>query len=139
MFRVGFFNGPTGKNEILRKDFSFGYSIRHNKPIHRDYPGWYAHPGYAWAMHRSLFDSIGGLFDLCIVGSGDLHFAYALLGRIDETIPIGMSQDYRTQARQWADRLTHVAKGGANVGYVDTALFHQWHGTRENRSYVDRW
>jgi hypothetical protein len=139
MFRVAYFNGPDGKRDVLRRDHSFGYSIRHNKPLDRHHERWYAHPGYAWAMHRNIFDGIGGLIDFCIVGSADLHFAYALVGRINETIPQGVHKHYRQLAQQWGDRLARVAEHGKNVGYVDTDLFHGWHGTRESRSYVNRW
>ena len=90
-------------------------------------------------MDRSAFDSMGGLIDFCVVGSGDLHFAYALLGRINETFPQGLHKDYRHIAQSWGQRLAEISDGGANVGYVDTPLFHRWHGARQNRSYVDRW
>ena len=139
LFRVAYFTGPAGKKDILRKDYSFGYSIRHNKPIHPNHPTWYAHPGYAWAMDRQLFNSIGGLLDFCIIGSADLHFAYALLGRMHETYPDGLGKEYRQLGQKWANRLTEVAAGGNNVGYLNTTLFHRWHGSRESRSYVNRW
>jgi hypothetical protein len=100
---------------------------------------WYAHPGYAWAMRRSVFSSIGGLLDFCIIGSGDLHFAFALLNRIEETIRPGLHQDYRKLAIAWGDRVAQVAQNGANVGYVPINLSHHWHGERNDRNYVNRW
>ena len=139
LFKIAYFTGPSGKNQILRKDYSFGYSIRHRKPINSNDSRWYAHPGYAWAMDRNVFQQIGGLLEFCIVGSGDLHFAYALIGRIDETYPSNLHHDYHQLARQWGSRVAHIADGGNRVGYINTKLFHRWHGTRENRSYVNRW
>ncbi|CAF2820950.1 unnamed protein product [Rotaria sp. Silwood2] len=139
LFKVGFFNGSDGEKDVLRTDYSFGYSICHNKPIARHHPDWYAHPGYAWAMHRNAFDAIGGLLDFCIVGPGDLHFAYALLGRIHETYPCSLGKDYQQSAEEWGNRLATIAGHGANVGYVNTDLFHRWHGSRESRGYNSRW
>ncbi|CAF3153676.1 unnamed protein product, partial [Rotaria sp. Silwood2] len=138
LFKVGFFNGPDGEKDVLRTDYSFGYSICHHKPIARHHPDWYAHPGYAWAMHRNAFDAIGGLLDFCIVGPGDLHFAYALLGRIHETYPCSLGKDYQQSAEEWGNRLATIAGHGANVGYVNTDLFHRWHGSRESRGYNSR-
>lgn len=139
MFKVGYFTGPEGKADVLRRDYSFGYSIRHNKPIFPKNPNWYAHPGYAWAMHRDTYKAIGGLLDFCIVGSGDLHLAYALLGRVNETFPSGLHKDYCTQAMAWGDRVAQAAGGGAYVGYVDVNLYHRWHGNRDDRNYIKRW
>ena len=140
LFELAFFLGPAGKSEILRRDYSFGYSIRHNKPINpRRLDQWYAHPGYAWAMRRSAFVAIGGLPDFCIIGSGDLHFAFALLNRIDETIRPGLHSGYRHIAMAWAEKVAHVAQNGNNVGYVPMNLYHHWHGQRSDRNYVDRW
>jgi hypothetical protein len=139
MFKICYFTGPGGKHEVLRRDHSFGYSIRHGKPIYPNHPHWYAHPGYAWAMHRDAFDAIGGLIDFCIVGSGDLHLAYALLGRVQESIPSGLHKDYLKQAKNWGDGVARVAGGGAFVGYTNVNLYHHWHGNRDNRSYIERW
>ncbi|CAF3876223.1 unnamed protein product, partial [Adineta steineri] len=138
MFKIGYFTGPSGKQEILRRDHSFGYSIRHNKPIYPHHSQWYAHPGYAWAMHRDTFNAIGGLIDFCIVGSGDLHLAYALLGRVEETFPSGLHRDYRMQVSNWGDGVARAAGNGAFVGYVDVNLYHRWHGSRTNRNYINR-
>ncbi|UJR24860.1 hypothetical protein I4U23_006229 [Adineta vaga] len=140
LFELSYFLGPSGKSDILRRDYSFGYSIRKNKPIDpRRYNEWYAHPGYAWAMHRSAICTIGGLLDFCIIGSGDLHFAFALLRRIEETLRPGLHADYRHLAMTWGDRLADVAQNGANVGYVPINIWHHWHGERNDRNYVDRW
>ncbi|CAF0810650.1 unnamed protein product [Adineta steineri] len=138
MFKIGYFTEPSGKKEILRRDHSFGYSIRHNKPIYPHRPHWYAHQGYAWAMHRNTFNAIGGLIDFCIVGSGDLHFAYALLGRVEETFPRGLHRDYRIQVSNWGDGVARAASNGTFVGYVDVNLYHRWHGSRANRNYTSR-
>ena len=140
LFELSYFLGPGGKNDVLRRDYSFGYSIRHNKEVNpQRSQDWYAHPGYAWAMRRSAFNTIGGLLDFCIIGSGDLHFAFALLHRIEETLRPDLHQDYRKLAIAWGDRVAQLAQNGTNVGYVPINLWHYWHGERNDRNYVDRW
>jgi hypothetical protein len=90
-------------------------------------------------MRRSALNTIGGLLDFCIVGSGDLHFAFALLNRIEETFPPNLHQDYRQLAIKWGEKVAQLAQNGENVGYVPVNLWHHWHGERKDRHYVDRW
>lgn len=125
---------------MLRQDFSFGYSIRENKPIDpKLYSKWYPHPGYCWAMRRSAFTQIGGLCSFCIIGSGDLHFAFGLLGRIVETIPNNLNPDYLRLAEEYQNKLIQVSQNGACVGYVPVDIVHYWHGSRDDRKYISRW
>ncbi|CAF1313602.1 unnamed protein product [Adineta steineri] len=139
MFKTGYITGPTGKYEILKREYSFAHAIRHGRRVqpHHSHP--YAHPGYAWAIRRETFNAIGGLIDFCIVGSDDLHFAYALLGRIQETFPMGLHKDYHMVAKSWGDRVARIAGYGANVGYVDVNLYRRWHGYQANLSPIGRW
>jgi hypothetical protein len=140
LFETCAFLGPGGKSDVQSRDHSFAYSIRHGKPIDpRRYDQWYPHPGYAWAMHRSAFNAMGGLAEFCVVGSGDLHFAFALLNRIDETIRPNLHDHYRAMALTWGGQLARIAANGERVGYLSVNLFHFWHGNRQQRSYVDRW
>src|SRR5260370_1321719 len=37
--------------------------------------------GGAWAWRRHAFNTVGGMLDTCILGSGDWHMAFALIGR----------------------------------------------------------
>lgn len=140
LFELAHFLGPNGKSEILRRDYSFAYSIKHNKPIDSSrYNEWYPHPGYAWAMRRTAFNTIGGLCEFSILGSGDLHFAYALLNRTQETFPKNLNKDYRRSVIAWADPVAQLSNGGHNVGYVPVNIWHHWHGSRNDRGYVERW
>ncbi len=140
LFELSSFLGPEGKKKVLRQDYSFAYAIRHGQQINPSRSSeCYIHPGYAWAMRRSTFDAMGGLLDFSILGSGDIHFAYALLNRIDETIPIDMHEDYRQVAQAWGQQVAQLAGNGALVGYVPVDIWHHWHGNRVNRGYFERW
>ncbi len=140
LFESSAFLGPHGKKQILRRDCSFAYAIRHEQRLDpRRSSECYIHPGYAWAMHRTNFEAMGGLLEFSILGSGDIHFAYALLNRIEETIPIGMHEDYRHLAKIWGQRVAQISGNGTLVGYVPVNIWHYFHGNRVNRGYFERW
>ncbi len=140
LFEVSSFLGPSGKKQVLRQDYSFAYAIRHEQHIDpRRSSECYIHPGYAWAMRRTTFEAMGGLLDFSILGSGDIHFAYALINRIEETIPINMNEDYRYLAKIWGQRVAQLSGNGTLVGYVPVNIWHYWHGNRVNRGYFERW
>lgn len=104
-------------------------------------PKEYGHQGAvggAWAFRRSAIEKLGGLLDVCILGSGDWHMAFALAMRSDyhpemrfESIPqyVKAIQDWRVRARGLR----------GNIGYVDANAVHFWHGSIRNRGYNTRW
>ena len=97
-------------------------------------------PGMAWAARRDLMTEVG-LFDRCIMGSGDFFW---LLGAV------GLSQSWlhrradlglynyiaRSSYYAWAHRIFEKVQG--RVGYLDRALFHLNHGELANRKYFER-
>ncbi|CAF1610660.1 unnamed protein product [Adineta ricciae] len=140
LFDIAYFLGPGGKKDVLREDYSFAYAYRHDWQIDaRRSPTCLFHPGYGWAMRRSVFENMGGLLEFAVLGSGDLHFAYALINRIDETIPHSVHDDYRSLARIWGQRVAQLVGNGSSVGYLPIHIWHYWHGSRENRGYFERW
>lgn len=137
---MSFFLGPQGKDEILREDFSFVYAMQNGKridPFRRDHC--FVHPGYAWATRRQTFDEIGGLLEYSLVGIADVHFAFALFSRIDETLPQGLHDDYRHLTRIWAKRVAKASSHGFRVTHLPIKLYHFWHGDRVHRRYDERW
>ncbi len=51
---------------------SFGHQYVHNKNQYKVETGiHFYHPGYAYAMSRTLFDEIGSLYENSVLGSGD--------------------------------------------------------------------
>jgi hypothetical protein len=95
------------------------------------------HGGFAWAFRREAFVDLGGLIDIAILGAGDSHMAASYLGKIDDTIHPGMSMEYKNILHIWQDRAVDKIK--RNIGYVDTALNHYFHGAKKNRNYGNRW
>jgi hypothetical protein len=97
----------------------------------------FAHPGYAWAATRRALTLLGGLIETAVLGAGDHHMALALLGRVRESVPGGISKSYTRPLLQWQARAQqHIA---GNIGYVPGSIEHDWHGSKAKRAYVDRW
>lgn len=95
------------------------------------------HPGFAWAARREFFKECGGLFDLNIIGGGDISLTHALWGELKEPVStIALSDKALIHWRKWAEHVYHYI--GGNVGYIDSYVRHRWHGNRINRRYIDR-
>lgn len=95
------------------------------------------HPGFAWAARREAIDALGGLFDQAILGAGDNHMAYALVGKVDKSCHPDLSPNYLHRLHEWQYRAdAHIRQ---NIGCVSGLLTHMWHGKKTDRRYWDRW
>jgi hypothetical protein len=92
--------------------------------------------GLAWASHRDALEK-HGLYDACILGSGDRAILCAALGKF----PYGAratlmnsrrSEHYVKWAKPFFDRIA------GSVGCIEGRLFHLWHGDIRDRQYEDR-
>jgi hypothetical protein len=117
---------------------SFGYCYVHGMPMTQVTQrwGWEWHTGYAWAMRRSVWDAIGGLYEHAIIGSADNHMAWAFAGKSGWGLDPKSPHDYQEDCRAWCDKVIPIV--GRDVGYVDGMLLHHWHGRRSDRRYVER-
>ena len=100
------------------------------------------HPGLAWGWRRRTLDKMGGLLDVCIAGSGDLHMATAMMG--DEKyhnhftrLVDHFSPGFMQYIAQWRKSADVVVK--QNIGYLPGAIHHHWHGRAKERGYRPRW
>jgi len=77
---------------------------------------------------------MGGIFQIGILGSGDDHMAKAVLG-CDKYNEVLLTLD------NYKNKLINVKNRcrGLRLGYIPGVIRHFWHGTKENRKYVDRW
>jgi len=96
----------------------------------------HGYPGLAWAYRREAYDDLGGLLDLCILGSGDHHMAYGLLGLPDPTAERGGCR-YAAMVSAWRERASRHICG--DVGLVPGVAVHFWHGNYAKRRYSSRW
>jgi hypothetical protein len=97
----------------------------------------FAHPGYAWAATRQALEHVGGLIESAALGAADHHMALALVGRVERSIPAGVTEGYRRPLLRWQGRAErHI---GRNIGALPGTIEHAWHGAKHRRRYVERW
>jgi hypothetical protein len=147
--------GPDGN--IISSFRSFAYSHVHGIPRKRpgkgkpggDGYGYYGgyggpsdcriaywhHPGFAWAARRDAVDTVGGLFDVAVVGESDFIMAKAVVGEAEDVLYPGVSPGYRRAVLAWQDQ---AAKLRGDIGYVSGSLAHFHHGPKSKRAYWTR-
>lgn len=129
--------GPN--DDHLAAHRSFCRMVHDGKPIVPSGKAGYtfAHPGYAWAATRRSLTLLGGLIDTAALGAGDHHMALALIGRVRDSVPGGVTAGYLAPLLRWQGRAAqHIA---GNISYVPGTIEHGWHGSKDKRAYVDRW
>jgi hypothetical protein len=93
--------------------------------------------GGAWAFRRGAFDAVGGLLDVCVLGSADWHMAFGLAGKRSGAPETSRcSQPYMAAVGRWQQRASVLR---ANIGYVDNHAIHYFHGSKVLRGYGERW
>jgi hypothetical protein len=93
--------------------------------------------GLAWAAPRSLLDK-HGLYDACILGSGDRAMVCAALGEYDAIRQaLYMNQRQFEHFQNWAIPFTKDLRN--RLGYVDGTIYHLWHGNPLKRRLASRY
>ena len=92
---------------------------------------WKFHPGFAWAFRRDWYRKVG-FYDYAVTGSGDTLSSAAWLGKVFPanfpSLPESLQPSDSEFRRKPRPRITYL-KGN---------IFHLYHGSRENRKYVER-
>jgi len=111
---------------------SYGYKYAHgNSSYHKDKGINYWHCGYAWACRRDFFDKMGGLYENSILGSGDYIMTQGYLG-LNSSVHgdlVGFDEDIK----RYNKNLDNI-----KIGYIPTNIKHFFHGSKENRRYIER-
>jgi hypothetical protein len=100
---------------------------------------WIGHPGFAWAFERSFFDEVG-LYPWAVTGSGDTALTVGLMDLEIETFQICRNAVGRLNFklfRAWKDRAQEWLAGRV-VGFIEGDVWHEWHGTWDDRQYAPR-
>lgn len=127
--------GPD--DDHLQEHTSFGRLVQEAKPLSFGKgPYKFGHPGYAWAFTRRALDILGGLIETASLGAADHHMAGALVGQVEQTMPGNVHPNYKRNLFNWQ---RHAQTNGLTLSYVPGTIEHQWHGSKDNRLYVDRW
>ena len=92
--------------------------------------------GLAWASTRDILEE-HGLYDACIIGSGDKAVLSAALGVSNEFARALEMNPRRTEHYlAWAEPYFNTVRG--RVGYIPGRIFHLWHGDLINRRHQAR-
>jgi len=98
----------------------------------------YAHTGYCWAARLRTLENLGLLIETAALGAADHHMAWALLGRVDWTIPLHCTPGYKRPIKLWEKRALRYVN--LNIGFLHGHVIeHKWHGRKSERGYVERW
>lgn len=97
----------------------------------------YAHTGFAWAYTRRALEDLGGILDICAMGSADHHMALGLVGQAEKSMPSGTDQTYKDTILRWQNRALHHIN--RKLGFVPVTIEHQFHGRKQDRGYITRW
>lgn len=125
--------GPN--NEPMKTDRSFGYMYRKSgKPYTQTYKYGFWHPGFAWACTKKAYQTMDGLIDFGILGSGDHHMALGLISKIECSHPKNIHPNYRKLLRDFEKRVRPL-----KLGYMNGTISHYWHGDLKLRRYKERW
>jgi hypothetical protein len=97
------------------------------------------HPGFGIAYRYDVLVALGGLFDISILGSGDLEMMDAILGLVpDDVVSEFRTPQYHSALLEWQRRSLDVIR--RDLGYVcGNHIIHVYHGTLESREYDNRW
>ena len=93
------------------------------------------HPGMAHSCTRKWYDAVGGLLDICILGSGDRAMIFGLVGWMEKTFPKNIHPNYEQMLMSWQER---ALKFKTNFGYIRNSLTHHMHGKKSDRRYGNR-
>lgn len=93
--------------------------------------------GLGWASRRGVLDR-HTLYDACILGGGDRAMLCAAFGEFEHA---ARAQKFTSTQYQhylkWAEPFFQTVS--REVGYVDSRLFHLWHGDLQHRRYGERY
>jgi hypothetical protein len=92
------------------------------------------HPGYAWACTRKAYETMGGLYELSILGSGDTNIALSILNNGDKSYNENITQNYKKSIMKFQKRSNKL-----RIGYIPGVIKHFYHGSKKNRQYLERW
>ncbi len=141
MFETATDLGPTGQAINIHESFMSKY-LKNGAPHPGDLPNdeehymQHGHPGYAWACTRKAWNTMGGLYDRSILGSGDRNMAYALIGRVEQSYNENISPAYK---RDLEDYQLECLLLGMDVGCMVGNILHSYHGPKQLRGYKSRW
>ncbi len=94
------------------------------------------HPGFAWAMNRTIFSDMGGFFENQVLGAGDALFAMALN---KNKLSVGDYGYHSSLINNYNKYLENVSNLDVSVDYLEYCnAIHLYHGSIDNRNYENK-
>lgn len=128
-FSVAVWGGENGRPEMTRT-----CAAQHGLTKE-----WKTHPGFAWAFRREFFEEVG-FYPWAVTGAGDTATATGVLGieMFSATeLAIGHLNIASGIYRKWAEKAARFM-GRNRAGWIDGCVWHEWHGSRQDRRYLHR-
>ncbi len=97
----------------------------------------HGHTGYAWAMRREIFDTVG-LYEYAVSGSADHFMAHAVYNHYGFCVENALKHDpiQIAHVKRWGNAFYALAQG--KLGVVNGHVLHLWHGSQDRRDYFRR-
>ena len=118
------------ENEADFKIISYMKSIKDD--VKCDKKKLYRHPGQTWAISKSFFQKIDGIFDKGILGANDM-ITCLMLGQRANIV------NYYSLLFKAEYFLKNIKFMNANFDYVEGLIQHRTHGTTSKRKYYSRY
>ncbi len=97
----------------------------------------FCHPGWGWAITRTAYEKIGGIYDLGIIGGGDAILANSIMCKNYMKLKSPFNRCSIPFLKSLYDY--QIKCYGLKVGYISGTVHHYYHGSLENRKYTNRW
>jgi len=92
--------------------------------------------GYGWAIRRDFFLNLGGFFDMCILGAGDQVFYNFIY---DVTYDLSADHLFTILSKKIAEYKASIQSLFPKVSYLNSNIYHLFHGVEKNRKYGSRY
>jgi len=130
LFSHCLFLDTKGDTEHIFSGFGFQHTKRQKRSKHISDINSFWHPGFGWACTRKFYDKMGGLYENCVTGDGDMVMASCWIQGFENSM---MGYDFKQSILDFQQRV-----GACRVGYVPGIILHHYHGSIESRAYEAR-
>jgi len=139
--------------DVLQLFHSCYHLDKNNKPLNpvagfvyaKQVNNRHGHCGFAWAMKKSVFLHLGGLYDMNIAGTGDAIMARSFIQEKMIPYPQSCFAKEKFAYYPYSENHYHTIQEYYNkcknlkTGYLQGVVYHNYHGELEKRNYINRY
>lgn len=89
----------------------------------------FSHPGQAWCVTREFYEHMGGLYEHCILGSGDGVMMFSLMGIEEHEMIVRLGES----AKKFYSKVQEC-----RLDSINGMIIHNYHGSLAKRKYVSK-